>query len=89
VASDRTSTIDAPHLAFDLRLNALVATDPPKGRVVAYRPDLSPIGFLDGVKEGPQPLEAPTGVAVRQGRAFVAEARRGRVVLYDLIGLGP
>lgn len=83
VAIERTNTVDAPHLAFDARAGLLAMTDPARGRVLCFRADLTPLGWVDGVQEGPQPLDRPTGIAVQNGRIYVAEAGRGRVTVYE------
>lgn len=87
IAIGKTDTVNAPRLAVDERMSLLVVSDPADGRVAFYRLDLTPLGFVDGTPDGPRRLEWPGGVATYQGRAYVAEARTGRVLVYDLAEL--
>jgi sugar lactone lactonase YvrE len=86
---NRTNTLDGFHLAVDDRFNVLAISDPNGGRVDFYRLDLSPIGFADGVRDDPELLQVPYGVATYQGKVYATEVGKGRLVAYDINDLKP
>ena len=59
------------------------------GRIAFFREDLTPVGSVDGLPNVPGPLQVPSGIAIDQNRVYVAEAKQGRVLAYDVASLKP
>ena len=89
VLLNKTNTVDGFHLAADSTLNLLAITDPGVGRVAFYRLDLTPLGSVDGLPNAPGPLQVPSGITIAQNRVYVAEAKQGRILAYDVAELKP
>ena len=84
IAVEKMDTANAPRLAVDDRLGLLGFSNPTDGQVALYQLDLTPVGFLDGAPDGPRKLEIPSAVTTHGARVFVAEARTGQVLVYDI-----
>ena len=86
VGLDRTSTLDGQHLAISRNSGTLIVTDPVRGRLLFYSLELEPLGFADGSPDSSGALRTPAGVAIGAGRIWVAEARRNRLIAFDISG---